>query len=143
MSARGDGGVSLKAKAHTDEKIPKTSEKWSFSKRYSIDRNCSFRAPRRRSELSVMRFFKRIGDKVAAALHFVSRRRRRRTLSTTTTRSSPPPSAAAFSAGRSKPSTSIAALDNIHRAQAINDCIDFINSSSSLHRSNSVPTLSC
>ncbi|KAA8543761.1 hypothetical protein F0562_022062 [Nyssa sinensis] len=86
--------------------------------------NCRLRLPKS-SELSPVRFLKRLGHKVAAALHLGNRKR-----------SSPDVS----SAGRSKPF--VAPIDS-HRAEAIDDCIEFINSSSSLKGSNSASANPC
>ncbi|XAR60713.1 Ubiquitinyl hydrolase 1 [Bertholletia excelsa] len=137
MSARGSGQVSSKpdtrerpttTTAATASVIHKqNSGKKAFVERTCSGKSCSFRVPTR-SQLSPLRFLKQIGDKIVSALHSMSWSRRvRRGRS----------SAAAASSGRSNPS--IAPLDS-HRAEAINDCIQFINSSSSLSRSNSVPS---
>ncbi|KAH7837232.1 hypothetical protein Vadar_011409 [Vaccinium darrowii] len=132
MSARSSGRVSFKP--DTNEKT-RTSHKQSAKRSVSGETNggfpttsCRFRIPRR-SELSPLRLLRRIGDTVAAALRFVSIRRRRRSFPNN-----------ACSSGRSNPS--IAPLD-AYRAEAINDCIEFINKSCSLQRSNSVTTNPC
>ncbi|KAI7982453.1 hypothetical protein LOK49_LG15G01271 [Camellia lanceoleosa] len=93
-------------------------------------RSSRFRVPTRSELSSPVKFLKRLGDKVVAAMNFVSRRQRQRRRRS--------PSNVSSSSGRSNPS--IAPLDSHHRAEAISDCIEFINSSSSLQRSNSVPT---
>ncbi|XP_044506723.1 josephin-like protein [Mangifera indica] len=83
--------------------------------------SCGIRLPKR-SELSLVRFLEHLGSKIAKGLCFSSLRKRR----------SP---AAVSSSGRSK--QSVIPVDS-HRTEAIEDCIEFINSSSSLPRSNSV-----
>ena len=125
MLARGSGCVTSK---------PDTNDKTNFHKQSSAKRvsgektscsaSCKFRVPKR-LELSPVRFLKHVSDKVVSALNFLSRRRR----------SSP----SVPSSGRSNPS--IAPIDS-HRAEAINDCIEFINSSS-LQRTNYTPASSC
>ncbi|KAJ6670705.1 JOSEPHIN PROTEIN-LIKE PROTEIN [Salix viminalis] len=80
-------------------------------------RTCGFRLLKR-SILSPVKFLKHFGRKVAKA-PCLGRR------------SSPEVS----SSGRSRPSV---APSDTHVAEAIKDCIEFINSSSSLSRSNSV-----
>ncbi|XP_057953175.1 josephin-like protein [Malania oleifera] len=81
-------------------------------------RNGRFGLPRRRPGLfSPVRFLKHVGDKMATALRVLSFRRR------------PSPKVS------SKP---FVAPTDSHRTEAIEDCIEFINSSSTLQRSNSV-----
>ncbi|XVF46691.1 hypothetical protein PTKIN_Ptkin03bG0048200 [Pterospermum kingtungense] len=83
----------------------------------------------KRPKFSPERFFKHLGSKVAKGLHVVSKR----------IRPSPPKvsssSSSSSSSGRSKPF--VTPVDS-HRSAAIEDCIQFINSSASLPRSNSV-----
>uniref|UniRef100_A0A5B7BS39 Putative josephin-like protein n=1 Tax=Davidia involucrata TaxID=16924 RepID=A0A5B7BS39_DAVIN len=129
MSTRGSGRVS--SRPNTDDKTTvfhkqnsgNRVSRNSTTKRFTG--NCRLRLPRR-SELSPVRFLKRLGHKVVVALHLVSKRRR--------SSSSPKVS----SSGKSKPF--VAPIDS-HRAEAIDDCIEFINSSSSLQRSNSVSAI--
>jgi hypothetical protein len=110
-----------------DKKTPYSSYKQSYSESASgtprfARNNCRFKLPKG-SELPI-RFLKQLADKVARALHSVSMRRRH----------SPKDS----SLGRSNPF--VAPVD-CHRTEAIEDCIEFINSSSStFSRSNSVTT---
>ncbi|XP_052185290.1 josephin-like protein [Diospyros lotus] len=103
-----------------------SANKSTSEKKFST--SCRFRTPTR-SELSPLRFLRRIGDKVASALQFISCKRKRRRRSCGSVNSN--------SAGRSNPS--IAPIDS-QRAEAISDCIEFMvnSSSSSLQRSNSV-----
>ncbi|KAI3678478.1 hypothetical protein L6452_37772 [Arctium lappa] len=72
-----------------------------------------------RSELSPVKYIKHLGDKMMAAVRFIGARKRTSTKVT--------------SSGTPKQPT----VDS-QRAEAIDDCIEFINSSSSLTRSNSV-----
>lgn len=83
--------------------------------------SCGIRLPKR-SELSPVRFLKHLRSKIAKGLCFLSLRKG----------SSP---TAISSSGRSR--QSVIPVDS-HRTEAIEDCIEFINSSSSLPRSNSV-----
>ncbi|XP_042476953.1 josephin-like protein [Macadamia integrifolia] len=88
----------------------------------------SFSLPRNNTGFSPIRYLQRLGAKVARTISLVSvqRRRRRR-------RSSSKVSSSNLTRSR----TSIGPLDS-HQAEAIEDCIVFINSSSSFHRSNSI-----
>ncbi|XVF68938.1 hypothetical protein PTKIN_Ptkin11bG0041200 [Pterospermum kingtungense] len=79
----------------------------------------------KRSEFSPVRFLKRLGDKVAKGIHVVSMRIR------------PSPKVSSSSSSSEKSRTLISPVDS-HRNAAIEDCIEFINSSASLPRSNSV-----
>ncbi|CAK7331296.1 unnamed protein product [Dovyalis caffra] len=83
-----------------------------------LGRTCGFRLLKRSIIMSPVKFIKHLGGKVAKALCLGRR-------------SSPRVSS---SSGRSRPS--LAPIDT-HRAEAIEDCIEFINSSS-LPRSSSV-----
>ncbi|KAI5663589.1 hypothetical protein M9H77_22912 [Catharanthus roseus] len=73
---------------------------------------------------SRMNFLERIGEKVAKALKLMSSRKKS---------SRKVSSSASLAKSRSYAET----LDS-HRAEAIEDCIEFLNSSSSLQRSNSI-----
>ncbi|KAE9461018.1 hypothetical protein C3L33_07071, partial [Rhododendron williamsianum] len=129
MSARSSGRVSFKPDANEKTRTShKQDAKKVSGENEGFTTSCRFRMPGR-SELSPLRFLRCIGDKVATALRFVSFRRRGR--------SSPN---ACSSSGRSNPS--IAPLD-AYRAEAISDCIEFINKSCSLQRTNSVPAKAC
>ncbi|KAJ0020086.1 hypothetical protein Pint_32580 [Pistacia integerrima] len=83
--------------------------------------SCGIKLPKR-SELSPVRFLKHLSSKIAKGLCF----------SSLWEKHSP---TAVSSSGRSK--QSVIPVDS-HRTEAIEDCIEFINSSSSLPRSNSV-----
>lgn len=74
---------------------------------------------------SAVRFLNCIGSKVASALRFVSTTRSSRKVSSSSTLLR---------------SRSYAEQLDSHRAEALEDCIEFLNSSSSLQRSNSVST---
>lgn len=78
---------------------------------------------------AAVRFLKRIGTKVAKALRLISSRKK----------SSRKVSSASLARSRSYAET----LHDSQRAEAIEDCIEFLNSSSSLQRSNSVASSSC
>ncbi|XP_017982419.1 PREDICTED: josephin-like protein [Theobroma cacao] len=86
-----------------------------------VTRSCGFMLCKR-SKFSPVRFLKHLGGKVAKGLHVVSMRIR-------------PSPKVSSSSGRSKPF--VTPVDS-HRSAAIEDCIEFINSSASLPRSNSV-----
>ncbi|XP_059647154.1 josephin-like protein [Cornus florida] len=86
----------------------------------------SFRLPRS-SSFAPVGFLKRIAAKVARALQLVSTRKR----------SSCKVSSSSMSSSLAR-SRSYADQIDSHRAEAIEDCIEFLNSSSSLQRSNSV-----
>ncbi|XVE76518.1 hypothetical protein DITRI_Ditri12bG0180100 [Diplodiscus trichospermus] len=81
-----------------------------------------------RSSFSPARLLRHLGARVARALRFVSVRRN---------------SSRKVSSSKLPRSRSLAESIDSHRAQAIEDCIEFLNSSSSLSRSNSVSTCSC
>lgn len=77
-------------------------------------------------------FLKNIGTKVASALNFLSNSNRKR--------SSRKVSSASLARSRSYAET----IHDSQRAEAIEDCIEFLNSSSScLHRSSSVSSSTC
>ncbi|KAJ9180601.1 hypothetical protein P3X46_008820 [Hevea brasiliensis] len=82
----------------------------------------------RSSKCSPARILRRLGAKVARVLRLVSMKRK----------SSRKVSSASLTRSRS-----LADAIDSQRAEAIEDCIEFLNSSSSLQRSNSVSTNSC
>lgn len=89
----------------------------------------SFRIPKSSSSssgFSAMRFLKRVGAKVAKAFRLISRRKK----------CSRKVSSASLTLARSR--SYAETLDDSQRAEAIEDCIEFLNSSSSLRRSSSV-----
>lgn len=87
----------------------------------------SFRL-RRGSRFSPVRFLKKLGAKVARVLRCASSKRK----------SSRKVSSSSLARSRSY----VDPMDS-HRAEAIEDCIEFLNSSCSLPRSNSVSSNSC
>ncbi|GMH30048.1 hypothetical protein Nepgr_031891 [Nepenthes gracilis] len=87
---------------------------------------CGYRLPRSSRSLQPVKLLRRLGAKLAKALSLMSMRKQR---------SSCKVSSATLARSRSYAADSI----DSHRAEAIEDCIEFLNtSSSSLHRSNSV-----
>ncbi|XP_030475735.2 uncharacterized protein LOC115692897 [Syzygium oleosum] len=76
------------------------------------------------SQFSPSQFFRRLGDKATKVLRCVSSSRSSRKVSS--------------SAPQFMRSRSLADQSESHRAEAIEDCIKFLNSSCSLQRSNSV-----
>ncbi|GMY25457.1 josephin-like protein [Fagus crenata] len=86
----------------------------------------SFRLPKD-SEFSPVKFLQRLQAKVVGAIRFMSIRRR-------------PSRKVSSSLPRSH---SVSDPMDSHRAEAIEDCIEFLNSSSTLPRSNSVSASSC
>ncbi|GKV05983.1 hypothetical protein SLE2022_105000 [Rubroshorea leprosula] len=86
-----------------------------------------FRLPRS-SSFSPARFLMRLGAKMARALRSFSEPRK---------------SSRKVSSSNLVRSRSLAESIDSHRAEAIEDCIEFLNSSSSLSRSNSVTSCSC
>ncbi|KAM7522095.1 hypothetical protein LguiA_011997 [Lonicera macranthoides] len=121
MSARSSGRVGFgpnpQVKAKMEFEKPNSVKRFD-NRRKSLDGSCRFRLPKG-CGLSPKRYIKHLGDKIASVIHFVC------------IRSSPTNGS---SSGRAKPL--VAPVDS-HRAKAIDECIDFINSSSSLQRSNS------
>lgn len=91
----------------------------------------SFRLPKD-SGFSAVNFLHRLQAKVVRAIRFISMRRK----------SSSRKVDVSSSLVRSR-SVSDPIIDESHRAEAIEDCIEFLNSSSSLPRSNSVSSTSC
>ncbi|KAE8716408.1 Sulfoquinovosyldiacylglycerol 2 [Hibiscus syriacus] len=81
-----------------------------------------------KSSFSPARLLRRFRAKLARALWFVSIRRK---------------SSHKVSSSNLPRSRSLAESIDSHHAEAIEDCIEFLNSSSSLSRSNSVSTCSC
>ncbi|KAJ8899966.1 hypothetical protein K2173_019671 [Erythroxylum novogranatense] len=81
------------------------------------------------SKLSPVRVLRRLGAKVATVLCFVSATRK------TTSSSSGKVSSESLARSRSR---SLADTEDSQRAEAIEDCIEFLNSSSSMSRPNPV-----
>ncbi|CAA7026329.1 unnamed protein product [Microthlaspi erraticum] len=89
--------------------------------------SCGLRLPRK-TEVTAAKLIKHLGCKFAKGLRLVVMRKKRKSPPTKVSSSS--------SSGRSQPSI-IPIRNDSHRAEAIEDCIQFINSSSSFTRSNS------
>ncbi|CAH8385521.1 unnamed protein product [Eruca vesicaria subsp. sativa] len=90
--------------------------------------SCGLRLPRK-TEATAARMIKHLGCKFAKGLRLVVMRKKKKSPTSKGGSSS-------FSSGRSQPSIMPISNDN-HRSEAIEDCIEFINSSSSFTRSNS------
>lgn len=89
--------------------------------------SCGLRLPRK-TEATAARMIKHLGCKFAKGLRLVVMRKKRK--------SQPSKVSSSSSSGRSQPSIMPISNDS-HRSEAIEDCIEFINSSSSFTRSNS------
>lgn len=128
MSLKDSPGVNLKPEfeAKTSSNLQKQSSRKSGSNgiRTKCTGTCKFRLPKR-PELLPMRYVQHIGRKVSLLMRFISSRGRGTTKK----------EGVSSSSGRAKPF--VTPIDS-HRAEAIDDCIEFINSSSSLQKSNSV-----
>nr|GMD15871.1 josephin-like protein [Ipomoea batatas] len=133
MSARGELGTGTRRPSNDKRRTSSSSvlQKQNSSKRATTDGNttkaakcttCSFN--RSDSPSSAIRYLKLLGGKMVAAFRMMSPKRSRKVTSSETTAKPPVPAPAP------------PALDS-HRAEAIDDCIQFINSSA-LPRSNSV-----
>ncbi|XP_021278642.1 josephin-like protein [Herrania umbratica] len=121
MSTKGSNKVSRKkGNNKANASVMQKSDNKAARNR-GVTRSCGFMLCKR-SKFSPVRFLKHIGGKVAKGLHVVSMRIR-------------PSPKVSSSSGRSKPF--VTPVDS-HRSAAIEDCIEFINSSASLPRSNSV-----
>ncbi|KAF8104050.1 hypothetical protein N665_0181s0071 [Sinapis alba] len=93
--------------------------------------SCGLRLPRK-TEATAARLFKHLGCKFAKGLRLVVMRKKRKSPASKVSSSS----CSSSSSGRSQPSIMPISNDS-HRSEAIEDCIEFINSSSSFTRSNS------
>ncbi|TMW86253.1 hypothetical protein EJD97_021679 [Solanum chilense] len=138
MSTRGCEGVSVvKPEMTKNTKIASKFQKQNSTKSVvdgttntarstTTTTSCSFKMPNR-SQLSPIRIFKQLGGKMVALIKMISSSKRScRKVTNSSER-------ATISA---KPTAALN-IDS-HRAEAIDDCIQFINLSSSLPRSNSV-----
>ncbi|KAH6810500.1 hypothetical protein C2S51_024262 [Perilla frutescens var. frutescens] len=107
------------------------SGKGSFCKQNSTGKKAVNQHPQRKrctrtcDFISPVRYLKHVGGKVAAVVVRI------------TTRAAPPRKSHPLPPPKERARTSVAPIDS-QRAEAIHDCIDFINSSSTLPRSNSV-----
>lgn len=111
-----------------------------FKKKPSCSSNWNSRVQKSYSSSSyVASFVKNIGIKVASALNFLSNSNRKKRSSRKVSSSS----TTTTSLTRSSSYAQTLIYDS-QRAQAIEDCIEFLNSSSSsLHRSSSVSSTTC
>ncbi|XP_060202026.1 uncharacterized protein LOC132630471 [Lycium barbarum] len=105
------------------KKKPSSSSNWNSSLQKSSSSS---------SEFSMASFLKNIGTKVNSALNFLSNSNRKRS-------SRKVSSSASLARSRSYAET----FHDSQRAEAIEDCIEFLNSSSCLHRSSSVSSSTC
>ncbi|KAL1202013.1 Josephin-like protein [Cardamine amara subsp. amara] len=107
--------------------VKQTTIKAPYGKNPGCTTSCGLRLPRK-TEVTAARLIKHLGCKFAKGLRLVVMRKKKRA----------PPSkvCASSSSGRSQPSI-IPIINDSHRSEAIEDCIQFINSSSSFTRSNS------
>ncbi|KAH1115120.1 hypothetical protein J1N35_008498 [Gossypium stocksii] len=111
----------------------KESSKGSQKDEANNTKFCGFMRCRRR-EFSAVMFLKHLGRKVAKGLHLMSMRIR--------ASSHPKVAASSFSSSSRRSKPFVTPVDS-HRSAAIEDCIQFINSSAaSLPRSNSVSATS-
>ncbi|CAH8383885.1 unnamed protein product [Eruca vesicaria subsp. sativa] len=125
MSATGTEPISTKT---TPVQIDASTKGPNSSKIPGCTTSCGFRLPRK-TEATAARLITHLGCKFAKGLRLVVMRKKRK---------SPPSkvSSSSSSSGRSQPSVMPISNDS-HRSEAIEECIEFINSSSSFTRSNS------
>ncbi|KAG7653394.1 hypothetical protein ISN44_As01g006680 [Arabidopsis suecica] len=108
-----------------DASAKQTAIKGPYGKSPGCTTSCGLRLPRK-TEVTAAKLIKHLGCKFAKGLRLVVMRKKKR---------SPPSKVSSFS-GRSQPPI-IPINNDSHRSEAIEDCIQFINSSSSFTRSNS------
>nr|XP_018461520.1 PREDICTED: josephin-like protein [Raphanus sativus] len=130
MSATGTKRINTRP-VQRDASVKQTATKGPYGgKNPGCTTSCGLRLPRK-TEATAARFIKHLGCKFAKGLRLVVMRKKRK---------SPPSkvssSSSSSSSGRSQPSIMPISNDS-HRSEAIEDCIEFINSSSSFTRSNS------
>ncbi|VYS53910.1 unnamed protein product [Arabidopsis thaliana] len=105
-----------------------SSVKGPYYKNPGCTTSCGLRLPRK-TECTAARLIKDLSCKFVMGLRLVVMRKKKKKRS--------PPLKKASSSGISQPSIISVVNDNNHRSAAIEDCIQFINSSSSFTRSNS------
>ncbi|KFK43059.1 hypothetical protein AALP_AA1G073100 [Arabis alpina] len=110
-----------------DATVKQSATKEPYGKNPGCTTSCGLRLPRK-TEVTAARLIKHLGCKFAKGLRLVVMRKKKR---------SPPSKGSSSTSGRSQPSI-IPISNDSHRSEAIEDCIEFINSSSSFTRSNSV-----
>ncbi|KAJ4895410.1 josephin protein-related [Raphanus sativus] len=129
MSATGTKRINTRP-VQRDALVKQTATKGPYGgKNPGCTTSCGLRLPRK-TEATAARLIKHLGCKFAKGLRLVVMRKKRK---------SPPSkvsSSSSSSSGRSQPSIMPISNDS-HRSKAIEDCIEFINSSSSFTRSNS------
>ncbi|KAL2508308.1 josephin-like protein [Forsythia ovata] len=118
MSARGCCGADAADTKTTMFCKQNSCKKVKDEKRINCIKSCSFRVP----NSSSMKYLRNLGGKMTAVLRKSDKKKGC-------------PKVTSSTSEKSKPS--VAPVDS-QRAEAIDDCIEFINSSSSLPRSNSV-----
>ncbi|CAH2038678.1 unnamed protein product [Thlaspi arvense] len=128
MSAAGTKRVNTKTgPVHRDVSVKQTTIRGPYGKSPGCTTSCGLRLPRK-TEVTAAKLIKHIGCKFAKGLRLVVMRKKRK---------SPPSKVpSSSSSGKSRPSI-IPISNDSHRSEAIEDCIEFINSSSSFTRSNS------
>ncbi|ESQ36170.1 hypothetical protein EUTSA_v10009101mg [Eutrema salsugineum] len=128
MSATGTKRINTNTRSvQRDASVKQTTIKGPYGKSPGCTTSCGLRLPRK-TEVTAARLIKHIGCKFAKGLRLVVMRKKRK---------SPPSKVSSSSSGRSQPSI-IPISNDSHRSEAIEDCIEFINSSSSFTRSNSI-----
>ncbi|KAG9131739.1 hypothetical protein Leryth_009483 [Lithospermum erythrorhizon] len=96
-----------------------TNKKIDSNPRQRSSQSCCFRIPKRK-EVSALKFLRFLGGKMVSGIRLVSGKR----------------SSKKDKSSSERPKSFVAPVDS-HRAEAIDDCIEFINSSSTFTRSNS------
>ncbi|XP_020884881.1 josephin-like protein [Arabidopsis lyrata subsp. lyrata] len=100
-----------------------------YGKNPGCTTSCGLRLPRK-TECTAARLIKHLSCKFVLGLRLVVMRKKKK-------KKRSPPLKKASSSGISQPSVISVVNDNNHRSDAIEDCIQFINSSSSFTRSSS------
>lgn len=127
MSATGAKRSSTNTRpVQRDASTKQTAIKGPCGKSPGCTTSCGLRLPRK-TEVTAAKLIKHLGCKFAKGLRLVVMRKKRKA----------PPTKVSSSSGRSQPSSIIPISNDSHRSEAIEDCIQFINSSSSFTRSNS------
>ncbi|CAN8306006.1 unnamed protein product [Cochlearia groenlandica] len=113
----------------TDASGQRTTVKGPYGKSPGCTTSCGLRLPRK-TEVTAAKLIKQVGCKFAKGLRLVVRKKKKK-------RS--PPSKVSFSSSYSErcQQSMKPMINENHRSEAIEECIEFINSSSSFIRSNS------
>ncbi|XP_010475483.1 PREDICTED: josephin-like protein [Camelina sativa] len=109
-----------------DASAKQNAIKGPYGKSPGCTTSCGLRLPGK-TEATAAKLIKHLGCKFAKGLRLVALRKKKRC----------PPSKVSSFSGRSQPSIIIPINNDSHRSEAIEDCIQFINSSSSFTRSKS------